>query len=223
MNKLISNNSEITEVSHIKFLGLEIDNTLSWNVHINHIITKLNTVCYMLRVLKPYISYSSLLTCYYSLFHSIFSYGIIFWGHAAGSNKIFILQKRAIRIMTGQTNRTSCRSFFKQLKILPMKSQYIYSILSFVVKNRNLFTLNGDKHNILTRQSGDLYLPSSSLTLYQNGVHFTGVKIFNNLPRELKQLAVTPNKFKRTLREYLVSHCFYSLDEYFRMNCDTCI
>jgi hypothetical protein len=90
------------------------------------------------------------------------------------------------------------------------------------MKNRNPSTVNDDKQNISTRQSSDLYLPLSSLTLYQNGVHFTGVKIFNNLPGELEQLAVIPNKFKRTLREYLVSHCFYSLDEYFRMNCDMC-
>jgi hypothetical protein len=122
MNNLILKNNEITEVSHMIFLDLEIDNALSWNVHINHIIIKLTTICYLLRALKPFTSCLSLLTCYYSLFHSILSYGIIFWGQATGSNKVFVLQKRAFRIMTGQSNRTSCRSFFKQLNILPLKS-----------------------------------------------------------------------------------------------------
>jgi hypothetical protein len=69
-----------------------------------------------------------------------------------------------------------------------MKSQYIFSILLFVIKNRNLFTTNCDNHNIQTRQCDNLHLPSSSLTLYQNGAYFNGIKFFNKLPSELKQL-----------------------------------
>jgi hypothetical protein len=53
---------------------------------------------------------------------------------------------------------------------------------------------------------------------YQNGAYFTGIKIFNKLPLELNQLVELPQKFKRTLRGYLVSHCFYSLDEFYSMN-----
>jgi hypothetical protein len=42
------------------------------------------------------------------------------------SEKLFTLQKIAVRIITGHGNRTSCRDLFKQLEILPLKSQYIY-------------------------------------------------------------------------------------------------
>jgi hypothetical protein len=104
--------------------------------------------------------------------------------------KNFTLQKRAVRIITGHGNRTSCRDLFKQLEILPLKSQYIFSILLFVLKNRNLFITNYDRHNVQTRQSDNLHLPTSSLTLYQNGTYFTGIKIFNKLPSELKELVV---------------------------------
>jgi hypothetical protein len=71
--------------------------------------------------------------------------------------------------------------------------------------------------NIQTRQGDNLHLPSCSLTLYQNGAYFTGIKIFNKLPSELKQLVNFPKKFKRTLRRYLVSHCFYSIEEFYNM------
>jgi hypothetical protein len=47
---LACNNNEITEVSHIKFLGLVIDNT-TWNLHIDSVINKLTRVCYMIRTL----------------------------------------------------------------------------------------------------------------------------------------------------------------------------
>ena len=43
---------------------------------------KLTSVCYMMRSAKPYMSFSSLIMIYYSLFHSILSYGIIFWGQS---------------------------------------------------------------------------------------------------------------------------------------------
>jgi hypothetical protein len=80
-----------------------------------------------------------------------------------------------------------------------MKSQYIFSILLFVIKNRNLFITNYDNHNIQTRQGENLHLPSCSLTLYQNGAYLTGIKIFNKLPSELKQLVNFPKKFKKEL------------------------
>jgi hypothetical protein len=50
---LACNNNVITEVSHIKFLGLTIDDTLSWNLHINGIMKRLTSVCYMVRAVKP--------------------------------------------------------------------------------------------------------------------------------------------------------------------------
>ena len=85
--------------------------------------------------------------------------------------------------MTGHGNRSSCRDIFRQ------KSQYIFSILLFVLKNRNFFVTNYDRHNVQTRHS-NLY-PASSLTLYQNGVYYTGIKIVNKLPPELKELIQT--------------------------------
>jgi hypothetical protein len=41
---------------------------------------------------------------YYTYFHSVMSYGIIFWGNSKDSPKIFKKQNRAIRIMTGSKN-----------------------------------------------------------------------------------------------------------------------
>jgi hypothetical protein len=62
------------------------------------------------------------------------------------------------------------------------------------------------------------YLPSCSLTVFQNGVYYTGVKVFNYLPIELKWLIESSMKFKVAIRRYLVSHCFYTLDEFFNLN-----
>jgi hypothetical protein len=112
----------------------------------------------MLRTIKPYMSHTYLMTIYYALFHSAMSYGIIFWGSSPQSQKIFRLRQRAIRIRTGSRNTDSCRSLFKQLGVLLLKSQYILLILLFVVKNTDHFTMNCDSHGIPTRQSKNFHL-----------------------------------------------------------------
>jgi hypothetical protein len=55
---------------------------------------------------------------------------------------IFRLQKRVVRIITGVGNRDSCRELFKNLKILTLVSQYIYSVVIFIIENRNDYICN---------------------------------------------------------------------------------
>jgi hypothetical protein len=53
--------------------------------------------------------------------------------------------------MTKYNNRNSCRQLFKKLGILPLQSQYILSLLSFVIQNKDHFSNNLEIHNINTR------------------------------------------------------------------------
>lgn len=52
-------------------------------------------------------------------------------------------------------SRTSCRELFKILNILPLPSQYTYSLMTFVVKNKELFIINATVHKIPTRSQND--------------------------------------------------------------------
>jgi hypothetical protein len=72
--KYISNSTN----TETKFLGLIIEETLSWNHHIEQRATKLCSACYTLRNLKHIVPQSTLRTIYYAYIHSILSYGIIF-------------------------------------------------------------------------------------------------------------------------------------------------
>ena len=89
-------------------------------------------------------------TLYFLYFHSILTYGIIFWGNSVCSQLIFKVQKRTIRIISNLGIRDSCRSAFKELGILPFYSQYLYSLLIFVTKNRGLFQANANFHSVNT-------------------------------------------------------------------------
>jgi len=64
-------------------------------------------------------------------------------------------------------NRVWCRELFKKLNILPLHSQYILSLLLFVVKNIEEFISNSEVHSINTCHRSDLHPPPIKLTEYQ--------------------------------------------------------
>jgi hypothetical protein len=140
------------------------------------------------------------------------TYGIMFWGNTPHNPVIFKMQTRVIRILMGIGFRESCRESFKELKILTLLSQYIFSLLLFVVHNRGYFASN----NINTRRKNELHLPQISLTMYRKGVFYSGIKVFNALPTTSKDISSNPKKFKVTLKHYPLTRSFYSLDEFFR-------
>jgi hypothetical protein len=72
--------NDISNSTETKFLGLIIDETLSWNQHIELIATKLCSACYVLRNLEHIVPQTTLRTIYYAYIHSILSYGIILGG-----------------------------------------------------------------------------------------------------------------------------------------------
>ena len=65
-----------------------------------------------------------------------------------------------------------------------------------------------------TRQRNDLHLPQANLKIYQRGAQYLGIKIFNNLPLEIKIVADKQKTFKRELKKCLCNHTFYTMEEY---------
>jgi hypothetical protein len=179
--KLHYQGNEAKSTINIKFLGLIID-CLSWRAHIDQIASKLNTACIALQMIQAIMSPETLRMVYFAYVHSILSYGVTFWGNQPYSDKIFKIQKRAISIITNSRMRDSCRELFKKLEILPLYSQYILPIATFVIKNQHLFHTNNQIHNVHTRFTTNLHPPIAQLTKFQKGVYYSAIKIFNNLP-----------------------------------------
>jgi len=84
---------------------------------------------------------------------------LFFWGNSTDSKCVFKLWKRAIRIIMGARNNDSHTEFFKLLKILPLSAQYIYSLLMFIVNNRNLFLDTAELYTTKTRNSNNPHPP----------------------------------------------------------------
>jgi len=121
--KIVCVDNLITTLPNIKFLGIYICDSINWSCHIEYIIPKLGSACYIMRSIKPFMSLCTLKTVYYSYFNAIINYGLLFWGNSPHSIKIFKMQRRIIRIMIGCKNRVLCRNLFRRLEILPFVSQ----------------------------------------------------------------------------------------------------
>jgi hypothetical protein len=106
------------------------------------------------------------------------------------------------------------------MKILPLCSHYMYSLMLHTVNNIQLFTKNTEVHNIDTRQNINFFLQSTSFTKVQKGAHYSGIKNYNHLPRELKQLSNDQKSFGFALKNCLYANPFYSLKEYFNYKCN---
>lgn len=141
------------------------------------------------------------------------SYGIIFWGvFKQNLDKIFVIQKRCLRIMAKVPRGTHCRPFFKTLKILTAPCVVIYKCAIFVKTNRGLFP--SVPNNRPTRQGlGKVIVPVNNYCSTDKGPLSFAPKIYNALPEDIR-LERRLGIFKTKLQELLVDRAFYSIEEF---------
>jgi hypothetical protein len=84
-----------------------------------------------------------------------------------------------------------------------------------LLKNKHQFTVNSEIHNINTRKHSNIHQPAPDLTGFKQGIYYSGVKIYNNLPPHIKWLSDNPRIFELKLKNVLYLHSFYS-EEYFQ-------
>jgi hypothetical protein len=197
------------------FLGLTIDETLSWKQRIEQVLNKMCSACYALRNIKHIVSVDTLTVIYFAHIHSIVSYGVIFWRSSSYTNKVFKLQKKIIRIITNTRPRNLCREVFKSMEITMLYSQYIYSLVLYTVNNKHLFDTNNEIHKYKTRNNNNLHLPMSSLSKFNKGAYMSDVKVFNHLLLCIKALTNNQKSFKSALKRFLYHQSFYSMNEYY--------
>lgn len=207
------NSQTIALKTHCKFLGTIVDELVKWDHYINFVCSKLNKQYYALLNLKSCLSEEGLLSAYYALVYSTISYNIIVYGMANESERVFIAQKRIIRLMYNLECRQSCRPTFKEKKIMTFASIYLYKLLSYIYSNKDQFTRNLDVHSYPTRKNDQIRLDTYTYMSYRKSPQYAGCYLFNMLPSEIKN-ASSLNRFRSTLRQYLLENSPYTVDEF---------
>jgi len=196
----------------IKFLGVTISETLTWSFHIELLKKRLTSALYCLRVVARNLSKEMALTVYYAYFHSLATYAIQIWGLASEMASIFLLQKKAVRIICKLGPRDSCRQYFKELKMLTIPSAYILTLLTYAHAHRDIFNKNSHNHMYDTRQSDQLAIPYHRVKKSQHGINYVSIKLYNKLPPHIKGLEDQP--FKNVVKQLLIEGGYYTLDEF---------
>jgi hypothetical protein len=93
-------------------------------------------------------------------------------------------------------------------------SKYIPSLLIFVSNNKEHHFKNFEIYNIYTRHTSNLHLTMTHLNIYQRGVYYSGIKIFSSIPQDIKTYIDNLRTFKKTVKKFLYTNSFYSLNEY---------
>jgi hypothetical protein len=102
-----------------KFFGIYINENMKWDNRMKYLSSKLNTSYYMISSLKnmsPYV----LRTMNFACFQVLLRCGLTLWGSDSESIRIFLLQKKVLKIIGRAGRHTSCRNIFKVLNILPL-------------------------------------------------------------------------------------------------------
>ena len=145
----------IEKVKTFKFLGITISETLSWKPHLDITAKKISKVTGVMNRIKHQVNSSILLTIYNSLILSHLHYGILCWGFHG--NKLFKLQKKAVRIIGKEKYNAHTDPIFKRLKILKIEDIFKVQCLKFYFKLANKTLPSYFLSNFTLIRGGDLH------------------------------------------------------------------
>ena len=99
-NRIYLNGEEVDQSSNtnnetsFKFLGLHVDESLTWKYHVKKVCARIARSNYILSKVKNFLSNSTLNTLYAAIVQSHINYGLIIWGNSTSINQMIKLQKQ---------------------------------------------------------------------------------------------------------------------------------
>ena len=208
------NNVVLPRVAATKFLGIIIDDKLSWKPHIQSVKSKLSSVLSIMYKASKLINTTGMYTLYCSLFHPYLSYCNEIWGNTYTSNVkcLFTLQKKAIRLICNADRLAHTNAMFKDMSILKISEfvKYKTAIVMFNIFHGTLpiqlqmrFTKYSSVYS--TRQTKSFVMVQVRTNLKAMCLSVHGVKLWNTLPDDIKN-CTSVNIFKKCIKKHFLSH-----------------
>ena len=129
------NGNTVEQVTNFNFLGITLDQNITWNDQISKISIKVARVIGIMNKLKHIFPHQILRTLYNSLIHPHLIYRLYIWGFSP--KQLTILLKKVVRILARKPYISHTTSIFKDLKILKLKDQYSIQLYKLYHKNTN--------------------------------------------------------------------------------------
>lgn len=217
---LYLNNTPISYVSTreqnnpklIKFLGVIMDDTLSWNKHIDMIASKISRSLYVLNKIKNILPTDSLRTLYFTTIQCHLNYCILAWGNGKSIIKLHKLHKRAVRIITKSTYRAHSAPLFKTCNILQLNDLYKIQCCLFIrdFLNNNLpsafdnYYLTQASRPRTTRQIHPIYTGTPRTNFSKNLPYQNIATVWNNIGNNDKSIN-SRTSLKLTMKKDMIA------------------
>ena len=193
-------------VFQYKYLGVTIDEILSFNAHLNNTIKLVSHKIFLLHKIKYYITEDAAIKIYKSMIIPYIDYGDIFYmkSNVTQVKKLQTLQNRALRICHARPNVpiNILHQSAKISKLIPRREAHL---LNFMFKNRkNIKRLNN--RNVRTRlHDAPVFITSKpNSEKYKANVFYNGAISWNDLPVHIRNIE-THNIFKNTQKKWALS------------------
>ena len=221
INRNISvSGTEIPLVTSTKFLGVYLDNTLSWKDHVSHLHNKLMANKNLLATSRNLLSIECLKSVYYAHINSHLTYGLIIWGPMAAQRLVKDLtriQDACIRIASKSSKWTTVKPLYKQLRVLQLPemiklelAKYGYKISHklYPSKLHAVAESNGGlkQHRYPTRYKTTPNIQKHRSMEFNNSHLCKGIITYNNLPTTLKKAPTLKSFIKGVKNHYLSTY-----------------
>ena len=225
-HKIKLNGTRLIPTEHIKYLGVHLDETLSGFAHYEVLSKKLHIANSMLARSRDYLSINELKSIYYAVFSSHLNYACQIWGLSDTKyiDKIFKIQKNAVRIMTRAGFNAHTNPIFKSLEILKIQDQITFFNCLFVHDflngklpksfDNSFIKLSdvGSKENIINTINSDLgclFLPNVKSTTYGlNSLNRNSIiswNIYVKLFNKDDIVSMSKNELKNKIKKHMLS------------------
>ena len=204
LSKIQFGNDSICSTENTKFLGIIIDKNLNFKSHTSHISNKISKIVGLLFRLNNVLPVEALTTLFSTLFVPHVLYGIEVWFGVLQSNndRIFILQKKAIRAVNCLPYNSHTNQYFKSMKILKLEDLYKLRVLQFMFEADSPAS-HADTHSHDTRNRENLIIPRFNRAKTQSTIFYQGILLWNNLPDVIKTTQYT-GAFKNGVKSFLL-------------------
>ena len=212
--KLMLDGNVLERTSCTKFLGVFLDDKLTWHQHINHIATKISRGLGMIGRVRNMLPFSVLRTLYFSLVYPYLNYCCIIWGGASATalRKIEVLQNRAVRLITRAPFRSSSSPIYNRLHFFKIVDLHILQIAIFMFKVKheqlpasclNYFKLSSVSYSL--RVVNYFTVQSFRTKVREQSISVAGPRVWATISAN-KQNSMIVNSFKSLVAKYLTSY-----------------
>ena len=213
--KLTLKGTPIENVPVSKYLGMHLDDKLNWKTHINNIKNKLNQLTGAFYNLARYIDTSKISNIYHAYVFPHIKYGIELYGACDKTSlkSLQTSQNKILKVLYRKPRRYHTNQIHNELRILKCEDVYQLFTGIFVYKQQqkllpnifsNYFTQNRNIHRIRTRNCESLFLPRYKLKSTQKCMKYSGVKIWNSIPQEIRNQPKL-HQFKSKFKSHMIS------------------